>query len=78
MHETNVAAELFEAVRSYLATSAEDIGMSTKIKELGLDSIDLLELLLRLEEKFDIELDVVAFEKCETLGQVAKYIADVK
>ncbi len=77
MRDASVEVDLIEAVRNYLVAEA-DISMSMRIKDLNLDSIDLLELLLKIEEKFDIEIDVVAFEKCETLGEVAKYIADVK
>ncbi len=78
MRESDVRTDLVEAVRDYMSDTAVPLDMATKIKDLGLDSIDLLELLLKIEETFDIELDVVAFEKCETLGEVAKHIANVK
>lgn len=41
--------------------------------DLGADSLDLTELLMALEEEFDVEIDDDA-NQIETVGQAIKYI----
>lgn len=44
------------------------------VKDLGADSLDVVELVMALEEKFDIEITDDQAEKITTVGDVVAYI----
>jgi acyl carrier protein len=44
------------------------------VEDLGADSLDVVELVMALEEKFDIEIPDTDAEKIVTVGDVIKYI----
>ena len=48
------------------------------IEELGADSLDVVELVMALEEEFDIEIPDEAAEKILTVADALKYIEDNK
>ena len=46
------------------------------IDDLGADSLDIVELVMALEEEFDIEIPDSDAEKVVTVGDVVEYIKD--
>ncbi|MBS9778850.1 MAG: acyl carrier protein [Campylobacteraceae bacterium] len=48
------------------------------VEDLGADSLDIVELVMALEEKFDIEIPDSDAEKIVTVGDALKYIEDNK
>ncbi|ADG92161.1 MULTISPECIES: acyl carrier protein [Arcobacter] len=48
------------------------------IEDLGADSLDVVELVMALEEKFDIEIPDEDAEKILTVSDAIKYIEDNK
>ena len=46
------------------------------IKDLGADSLDIVELIMALEEEFDIEIPDADAEKVVTVNDVVDYIKD--
>ncbi len=46
------------------------------VKDLGVDSLDVVELIMALEEKFGIEIPDEQAEKFVNVGDVVKYIED--
>lgn len=44
------------------------------VKNLGADSLDVVELVIALEENFDIEISDEEAEKIVTVGDAVKYI----
>ncbi|WP_181227314.1 acyl carrier protein [Helicobacter pylori] len=44
------------------------------VKDLGADSLDVVELIMALEEKFGIEIPDEQAEKIVNVGDVVKYI----
>jgi len=46
------------------------------IDDLGADSLDIVELIMALEEEFDIEIPDSDAEKVVTIGDVVDYIKD--
>ena len=44
------------------------------IEDLGADSLDIVELVMELEEEFDINIPDDAAEKIQTVGQAVQYI----
>lgn len=64
-------------VRDILASYTKG-GLSVEgdvvLAELELDSVDYLEMILRIEEKFDQEIEVAEFERCKTLSEVIDFL----
>ena len=46
--------------------------------DLGADSLDLFELVMSLEDKYDLEIPSEELEKLLTVGDVIKYIEEHK
>ena len=46
------------------------------IDDLGADSLDIVELIMALEEEFDIEIPYADAEKVVTVGDVVDYIKE--
>ncbi|HEV2359049.1 MAG TPA: acyl carrier protein [bacterium] len=44
------------------------------VEDLGADSLDVVELVMALEEEFDIEIPDEDAEKISTVGEAVKYI----
>lgn len=53
-------------------TLADD---SHLVDDLGLDSLDLVEFYMRLEELFETEIPNAEFEKLSTIGAIASYLS---
>lgn len=47
---------------------------TTFIDDLGADSLDIVELIMALEEEFDIEIPEAEAEKIASVGDVVEYI----
>lgn len=43
-------------------------------EDLGIDSLDLFELVMALEEEFGVEIPTEDLEELTTVGAVAKYV----
>ncbi len=49
---------------------------SNLIHDLGADSLDIAELVLSLEDEFDIFIDDVEAENIHTVGEIVNYIEE--
>ena len=69
---------VLEMVKSLLAeqfsVEEDSITVDTKFEDLGADSLDLVEMVMALEEEFDIQIDDEEVEKIATVGDVVNYI----
>ena len=55
-----------------------DITMDAElIKDLGINSIELADLVMLCEEKFDIEIDDEDIHKFVTVGDVVNYLENI-
>ena len=52
------------------------VGDASFIDDLGADSLDIVELIMALEEEFDIEIPDADAEKVVTVNDVVEYIKD--
>ncbi|NLI13285.1 acyl carrier protein [Pelotomaculum propionicicum] len=60
-----------------LGVEEEDIKMeSSFVDDLGADSLDIVELVMALEEEFDLEIPDEDAEKIRTVGEAVKYIQE--
>ena len=53
-------------------------GSKSFINDLGADSLDIVELVMAMEEEFDIEIPDEDAEKIQTVGDAIKYISEHK
>lgn len=68
-----------EKVAEQLGIEADEVSLeSSFIDDLGADSLDIVELLMALEEEFDIEIPDEEAEKLSTVGDVVDYIKNNK
>ena len=67
---------VFEAVAKVIAErvdrAASDIMAENTFKELSIDSLDTVELLMNLEDELNVEIELT--EKVETVGELVKFI----
>lgn len=66
-----------EIIVEQLGVDAEDVTMEASfVDDLGADSLDIVELIMALEEEFDIEIPDEEAEKFPTVGNVVNYIKE--
>lgn len=64
-----------EMIAEQLNCDASEITADTDLKEdLGADSLDLFELVMALEEEYDIEVPTEELENLATVGDVMDYL----
>ena len=67
---------VFEAVAKVVAErtdcAVEDVKLESSFKDLNIDSLDTVELLMNLEDELNIEIELT--EKVETVGDLVKFI----
>ncbi|MEL7649645.1 MAG: acyl carrier protein [Sedimentibacter sp.] len=60
-----------------LDVEEENINLDSKIKDdLGADSLDLFELISKIEDELDITIDEEDYSKLVTVGDIVNYITD--
>jgi acyl carrier protein len=72
-------SEVFDRVKKIvvdrLGVDESEINLTASFKDnLGADSLDVVELVMELEDEFDIEISDEDAEKINTVGDVVTYI----
>ena len=71
--------KIIEITADALGGDAGNITAASSFKEdLNADSLDLFELVMALEEEFDVEIPTEDLEQITTVGDVEKYIEEHK
>ena len=72
---SDVAERVKKIVVEHLGVEAAQVKEEAKfIDDLGADSLDTVELVMELEEEFDITIPDDAAEKIQTVGQAVQFI----
>lgn len=70
---------VFQAVAELIAErndcDVSEITMDTKFQDLGIDSLDTVEMLMNLEDKIGVEVELT--QKVETVGELVAFIEGV-
>ncbi|NLO89582.1 MAG: acyl carrier protein [Clostridia bacterium] len=61
-------------VADQLGVEEEEINEATSFEDLNADSLDIVELIMALEEEFDIEIPDEDAEKLTTVGAAVEYV----
>jgi acyl carrier protein len=71
---------VFDKVKSIvvdqLGVEEEEINLETSFAELNADSLDIVELIMALEEEFDLDIPDEDAEKIRTVGDAVNYIKE--
>ena len=71
----SVQDRVFDIVAEQLGVSRDQLTRETSfINDLGADSLDTVELVMELEEEFDVNIPEEEAEKIQTVGQAIDYI----
>ena len=74
-----VFEEVRDVVVEQLNVSPEAVKLESKIiEDLGADSLDVVELVMALEEKFDIQIPDTEADKLISIQNVVDYIEKIK
>jgi acyl carrier protein len=46
------------------------------VEDLGIDSLDLVSLFLRIQDRYSVEIEDADFPELTTIGRLCRYIAD--
>ena len=73
--------EIFKFIENYLINFGGiefEINEKTNIKnELDIDSLDMLELIIELENEYKIDIDSEIFVELKTIGDIVNYVIDL-
>lgn len=61
-------------VADKLSINVDDITVDTTLEDLGADSLDVVEVIMALEDEFDIEISDEVAENISTVGDLVDYI----
>ena len=69
-----VIDELTQLANNNLGIDFTELDMSTKLSDLDIDSIDMLDFIMLIEEKYGIEFEEDELDEIETLDDIASLI----
>jgi acyl carrier protein len=71
----SVEERVIDIVTEQLGVSKDKVNRdSSFVNDLGADSLDTVELVMELEEEFDLNIPDDAAEKIQTVGQAVEHI----
>lgn len=73
--------DVFEKVRSLVSEQLDidedKINPETTFEDIDADSLDVVELVMAIEEEFDIEIADEAVENIKTVADIISYIEEI-
>lgn len=75
--ENQIESKVKDIIVEQLGVNADQVSPEAKfIEDLGADSLDTVELIMALEEEFNIEVPDEEAEKLVSVGDVIRYIEE--
>lgn len=75
MDQSEIEAKIVEIVAKQLAVPKEKVTRTARFQEdLGADSLDVVEIVMELEDAFNIEIPDAMSEKIKTVGDVIDFV----
>lgn len=74
-----ILEKIIKIVSEQLDIDAATISADTNlIEDLGVDSLDIVEMFMEVQDEFDVEIPDEDVDSIKTLGDMADYIAKAK
>lgn len=70
----NVEEKVKAIISEQLEVAAESLTAETTFEEIDADSLDIVELVMALEEEFDLEISDQEIENIKTLGDIITFL----
>lgn len=71
---------MYDRIRTYLSQQldvpVEDMNRDTTFESLHLDSLDMVEMIMDMEEELGVDFELEGDLKLETIGDLADFIED--
>lgn len=71
---------MFERIRAYLSEQldipAEEMTRETTFESLHLDSLDMVEMVMDMEEELGVDFEMESEMRLENIGELADFIED--
>ena len=75
MSATNIEAKVMSIIADQLGVGEDEIKLeSSFIEDLGADSLDIVELVMAMEEEFEVEIPDEEAENIKSVGDAINYI----
>lgn len=71
---TDIAAEIRDILVFHLGVEEARLTDGTRLEDLGADSLDLVEIVMSCEEKFDIEIPNPVATRFTTVGDAVRFV----
>ncbi len=71
---TDTFSKVAQLVAEKLNIPVDDVKESSTLQDLGADSLDLVELVMKFEDAFGLEINDDDAEKFENIGEVVAYV----
>lgn len=76
----NGGKKMYDRIRTYLSQQldipAAEIRRDTTFESLHLDSLDMMEMIMDMEEELGVDFEMEGEMKLETVGDLADFIED--
>lgn len=69
--------EVIDVIAEQLSVSRDKITRDTSFLSLGADSLDMAELVMAFEEKYDIRIPDEDATKLDTVGKAIDYVSNI-
>ncbi|HOB28908.1 MAG: acyl carrier protein [Dethiobacteria bacterium] len=70
----NVEEKVKAIVSEQLEVAVDSLTIETTFEEIDADSLDIVELVMALEEEFDLEISDQEIEEIKTIGDIVSFI----
>lgn len=73
---TPTPEQIIDILADQTGIDANDITMAMPVVDLGIDSLDTVEVMMALENQYEIEIEESDFLKCVTVGDILTMVRD--
>ena len=72
----DILKKIKEIISEQTGTAQEKLGENTAVEDVVADSLDIVEMLMSIEEEFDIEIPDSDVKNLTTIGEFCNYIEE--
>lgn len=78
MQKSEIQNKVIQLIAEQLGVAANTITPQSTLESLGADSLDRVEMIMKLEEEFHIEIRDEDADKLTSVSQLVDYVASLK